>query len=212
MDTRKILSRQRKEKKGRSLHSYLFSFRTYFFLFLINCLSVTKSDYKIKLTFITVANPQILSNEFIAKNIEHSAYVIGDSSATCSTTTCPISETHNQIMIEFTGPIQSCKEMFQGLNTIKKVDLIQFDFSQVTDMDCMFKGCSELETIDFGEINTGLVSSMQRLFEGCKKLQSIDLSKFNFNQVKRIDFMFTDCELLETIPFGNTKDLKDLLS
>ena len=66
---------------------------------------------------------------------------------------CYLTEDDNNITLQFSEQITTCKKMFLNLNNIIEIDLSNFDFSQVTNMAMMLKGCTNLETIIFGNIN-----------------------------------------------------------
>ena len=67
---------------------------------------------------------------------------------------CELPNGLNNITLVFNEEIDSCESMFEGLNNIKVIDLSNFDFSKVTNMDSMFNECNGLENINFGNINT----------------------------------------------------------
>ena len=88
---------------------------------------------------------------------------------------------------------------------INRIDLSNFDMSNVTDMSYMFSGCSKLTTIKFSKlINTEKVIDMNNMFSHCSSLQELDLSCFNTENVVYMNNMFYICENLKslTLPFS----------
>ena len=56
---------------------------------------------------------------------------------------------NNNITIVFETQVDSCKNMFNGLNDILEIDLSNFDTSKVTNMDAMFNGCTGLKKYNY---------------------------------------------------------------
>ena len=63
--------------------------------------------------------------------------------------------------------------MFNNCSSLKKIQFISFDTSEVTNMNSMFKGCNSLEYLDLSNFNTTKVTNMQLMFYGCDKLKNI---------------------------------------
>ena len=72
-----------------------------------------------------------------------------------------------------------CSKMFKNCENIVKIDLSNFDTSEIEDMEGMFHGCTKLRSINFGNINTEKVKNMKNMFYDCINLETLDLSKFN---------------------------------
>ena len=133
------------------------------------------------------------------------------------------------IKIEFPQPINNCGYMFYDCNNITKVDLKNFEFSGITNMNDMFSGCTNLKNIEFSnekiknvknisymfnhcinleEINlstfdTENVTSMAGMFQHCENLKKINLENFQTNEVTQLSCMFNNCYNLSTITFSN---------
>ena len=117
------------------------------------------------------------------------------------------------ITMMFDKPVNSTYNMFSNLNSnIIKIDLSNFDFSQVTEMKFMFNSCKNLEYINFTNINTSLVSDMRDLFQDCFKLTSLDLSFFDTSLVTDMTFMFYGCNSLSSLDLSNfiTKKVENM--
>ena len=89
----------------------------------------------------------------------------------------------NIISIIFKKPLITCKQMFIDLKNIIEIDLSNYDFSSITNMDSMFNGCSNLIKINFTGVNTINVTTMNSLFQGCSSLENLDLSSLRTNNV-----------------------------
>ena len=63
----------------------------------------------------------------------------------------------------------------------------------ITDMSRMFAYCDSLRTLDLSNFNTSNITTMAGMFSGCQNLQSIDLSSFNTSNVKSMESMFNWC-------------------
>ena len=65
------------------------------------------------------------------------------------------------------------------MQSLKKVEFISCDTSQVYDMKYMFRRCTELEYVDISVFNTYNVIDMNTMFSQCRKLKAIKgLEKF----------------------------------
>ena len=110
----------------------------------------------------------------------------------------------NLIVIRYDTLLNSCQNMFNGINIIKEVDLTKFDFSNVNNMENMFRSCSNLIKVKFSNnIDTSSVSTMKGLFSSCTSLTTIDISKFKTQSLKVMEDMFASCSNLFSIDFSN---------
>jgi len=87
-----------------------------------------------------------------------------------------------------------CSE-FSEVN-LDKLDLTDWNVSEITDMTSMFNGCTELEYLDVSNWNVSNVTNMHSMFYGCYNLKELDISKWNTSNVKDMSFMFHGCESL----------------
>ena len=94
-------------------------------------------------------------------------------------------ETDNNIKLVFKNKINTTTYMFSGCKDIYKIDLSNFDSSEVTNMDFMFYSCSSIISINFTNFNTTKVKSMIYLFDRNEKLKYFDLSNFDTSQKLR---------------------------
>ena len=57
--------------------------------------------------------------------------------------------------------------------------------------------CNSLKNIDLSNFNTQNVKKMNAMFYGCDSLTNIDLSNFNTQNVKDMRDMFYECDSLK---------------
>ncbi|MEY8460037.1 BspA family leucine-rich repeat surface protein [Eggerthellaceae bacterium 24-137] len=88
-----------------------------------------------------------------------------------------------------TSSVANVSRMFDGCESLERVDLSTFDTSEVTDMSHMFNGCRSLKTINLSTFDTAKVMSMSGMFSGCFSLESLDLSSFDVSRVRNMNFM-----------------------
>ena len=75
------------------------------------------------------------------------------------------------ITMTFNNSVNSTYNMFSNLNSnIIKIDLSNFDFSQVTDMRFMFNSCKNVEYINFGNIKHLFSQLYERFISGLLKI------------------------------------------
>lgn len=93
-----------------------------------------------------------------------------------------------------TSNIVDMSLMFSNCNC--DIDLSKFDTSNVTDMCYMFACCSNLVELDLSSFNTTKVEDIQCMFDGCTSLISLDLSNFDAKSFKNYEYMFVACDKL----------------
>ena len=116
---------------------------------------------------------------------------------------CNLVGNKSNIILKFEERINSCANFFFNLENIIAIDLSQFDFSLVENMDYMFHGCSNLEKIKFGHINTSNVKTMVHTFYRCSNLISLDLSNFDTSNVENMASLFCACSNLKYLDLSN---------
>ena len=116
------------------------------------------------------------------------------------------------VIIRWSSPLTSCKDMFFSLANVVEINLNNFDSSQITDIYQMFYSCSKLISIHLKNFNTRLIKNMDRIFGDCKSLISLDLSSFDTSQVTTMRGTFGGCISLETINLSsfNTSSVKEM--
>ena len=84
-----------------------------------------------------------------------------------------------------------------------KLDLSDWDTSNVTNMANIFGRCSSLSYLNISGCDTSNVTSMSNMFVLCGKLPSLDVSHFNTSKVTTMDYMFNNCESLVSLDVSN---------
>ncbi len=88
--------------------------------------------------------------------------------------------------------------IFENCWRLKKLDLRNFDTSNISNMCNMFSFCYDLsEIIGLCRFNTSKVDNMKSMFYHCKSLKELNLSKFNTSNVTDMHSMFDTCESLK---------------
>ena len=123
-----------------------------------------------------------------------------------------ISIDNSNISMRWNYKVSSCSNMFEGLSNIIKIDLSNFDSSEVKSMYNMFHNCKSLISINFKNFNTSSVTNMGYIFDTCTSLTSIDLSSFKTSKVTDMQAMFDDCWSLISLDLSNfdTSNVKDM--
>lgn len=105
------------------------------------------------------------------------------------------------------------KHCFRDLK-VKKLDLSNLDYSNVTDMSNMFEWCERLEELNLSNFNTSNVTNMVAMFYHCRNLKTLDLSSFDTSNVTNMSSMFAGCEKLEKLILSNfnTSNVKSMFS
>ena len=96
----------------------------------------------------------------------------------------------NHVEIIMSDYVESYSYMFNGCNSITKIDLSNFDTSQVTNMYGMFNGCSSLTSLNLSNFDTSQVTDMYGMFYNCKNLEYINLQNFKDNSLTSFSNIF----------------------
>lgn len=103
--------------------------------------------------------------------------------------------------IEFlnTSYVASMCGMFENCSKLTKIDLSNFETSNVDDMSKMFSGCTSLAGIPgYKNLDVSNVKYMDEMFQGCK-FSSIDLSSWDTYKVSSMACMFKNCTSITSI-------------
>ena len=95
--------------------------------------------------------------------------------------------------------ITGMNSMFAGCDSLRTLDLSNFNTSNITTMYHMFSGCDYLKSVDLSSFDTSNVTTMEEMFYGCHDLKSVDLSSFDNSNVVTLYRMFFECNHLESI-------------
>lgn len=152
-------------------------------------------------------------------------------------TACSPFENCIDIKVINNSQITTMQKLFQYTNSLKELDLSDFDASRitslrgafnfsgvqkiyfgnfntskVTDMSKMFKECHRLENLDVRNFDTRNVESMQGMFSYCEApvLNTVDLSYWNLEKVRNMSYMFNNCTVEKVILGKTSKKLTDM--
>ena len=89
-----------------------------------------------------------------------------------------------------TSLCSEASHMFSGCKSLTSIDISDWDFSNVKDMNQMFYNCSNLVDLKLPD-NLGSSGSMYSMFYGCKALSAnTDFSKINISKTSDIRYFF----------------------
>ena len=111
-----------------------------------------------------------------------------------------------------TSNVTNMNYMFCGCSSLTSIDLKNFNTSNVTNMNRMFYNCSSLTSIDLSSFNTSNVTNMSNMFDNCSSLTSLDLSSFNTSNVTNMEYMFRNCSSLTSLDLSvfNTSNVTNM--
>ena len=95
-----------------------------------------------------------------------------------------------------TSNVTNMNNMFNDCTGLTYVDVSGFNTSNVNYMNRMFNWCGSLTYLDVSKWDTSKVSSMEFMFRGCKSLTYLDVSKWDTSKVINMDSMFYNCRTL----------------
>ena len=120
-------------------------------------------------------------------------------------------ETKGKYIIKYIFKIYLTKAnyIFSLCDSIKSIDLSNFNLQIVSNMHCMFSQCKSLTDINLLNINTQKVTDMSWMFWGCKSLTNLDLSSLDTQNVTSMLGMFSYCESLTKLDLSklNTQNV-----
>ena len=200
-------------------------------IFSNNKLSIVKSQFSnITLKIIGTGSKKVFSssNNFNKSYYPNMIYINGEKQPSIQNS-YDLNLTENNVELIWNNSINYCRDMFRECIDIIKIDLSNFntsnvinmvtmfmdcsklislnlsnfDTSKVTKMDSMFRNCPELLSLDLSYFDTSNVISMGALFYQSSKLYSIDLSSFNTSKVTNMGSMFSGCSSLNSLNLSN---------
>ena len=110
-------------------------------------------------------------------------------------------------LIKYTFPqgLKQTSYLFNHCSQLKKINLKNFDTSNLIKTRGMFQGCFNLESFQFFNTPIEKVIDMSGFFSSCKKLKNITLSNFNKEISVIMDNFFLYCNELETVDLSKFK-------
>ena len=102
-----------------------------------------------------------------------------------------------------TSNVTNMYGMFYETNSLTNLDVSNFDTSKVTNMGGMFEGMRSLTNLDVSNFDTSNVTDMRGMFSGMISLTNLDVSNFNTSNVTNMDSMFSDMSSLTNLDVSN---------
>lgn len=94
-------------------------------------------------------------------------------------------------------------DLFHHPDYVEKIDLSEYDTSNIVDMTLMFAHCSSLKELNVSNFDTRRVVDMYGVFQFCHSLVKLDLSNFNTSNVNNMGYMFNGCDSLVELDLSN---------
>ena len=111
--------------------------------------------------------------------------------------------TNFRFLVTNTSGMDGMPNMFIGYNSLKALDVSNFDTGNVTNMANMFSDCSSLKALDVSNFDTGKVTNFWGMFYNCASLTSLDVSNFDTSNVTEFGKMFYNCASLTSLDVSN---------
>ena len=110
------------------------------------------------------------------------------------------------------GKISDMSYMFYGCDSLKSINVINWNTKYVTNMSNIFSECKLLNSIEgISNWKTDEVINMSNMFYGCISLNPFpDISKWNTKKVKDISKMFSGCKSLPDLSEWNLSYVENM--
>lgn len=93
-----------------------------------------------------------------------------------------------------TSKITDMSDLFENYEGLLKIDMSNWNVSNVKRMDYMFRGCVNLEKIiGIEDLDVSSVENMEGMFDGCK-LFNQPLNNWKVSKVENMASMFIECK------------------
>jgi len=69
------------------------------------------------------------------------------------------------------------------INSLRNINLTNFNTSNVTNMESMFSSCNSLPNLNLSNFNTSNVTNMRNMFSGCVSLNHLNISNFETTKI-----------------------------
>jgi len=86
---------------------------------------------------------------------------------------------------------------------LKKVNLSNTSFSNITDLSYLFAGLNNVTEINLSGFSADNVENIYGMFMGCESVSELDLSSLNTSKVTNMAWLFGGCDNLSSINFGD---------
>ena len=135
----------------------------------------------------------ILDNKLAPTNTTLWFYSVGSVSSIVNNEQVP-----NSLVNLNTSNVTDMSGMFMAC-TLSDIDVIEFDTSQVKNMNSMFVECDSLTSLNLSNWNTEKVRDMGIMFCGSDSLTDLNLSNWNTSSVTNMSSMFEKCSNLANV-------------
>ena len=102
-----------------------------------------------------------------------------------------------------TSNVMNMKGMFAYCYALASLDVSSFDTSKTLNMHGLFVECRSLKRLDISSFDTSKVVNMSQLFDRCKSLIELDLSSFDTSNVRNMAAMFSECISLSSLDLSD---------
>ena len=134
---------------------------------------------KLKLTYLGGSTYLINSPEYMKNNINYPRFYDINSYSGNS-----YNLTYKLDLSDWdTSNINNMSGMFNNCYSLTYIDLSKFNTSKVQSMNAMFSNCYSLTYIDLSNFNTSNVATIAEMFAGTRKINMIDMSKFDLSKL-----------------------------
>ena len=88
--------------------------------------------------------------------------------------------------------------MFKNCYSLKSINLVSIDTSNIITMSYLFENCFKLKSLDLSNFNTNNVIDMSYMFNNCSDLHNLTIN-FNTEKVKKMEYMFGSCTKIKSL-------------
>jgi len=102
-----------------------------------------------------------------------------------------------------TQEVTTMNNMFMNLNSLKSLDVSNFDTSKVTNFTNTFRNMTTLTSLNISNFDTSSATTLRNMFSGMTELTELNISGFNTDKVTNETNMFADNLNLSKLTLGN---------
>ena len=111
-----------------------------------------------------------------------------------------------------TTNVRTLKRMFLRNENLEELNLSGFDTSKVWNFTNMLGSCENLKEVDMSMFDTSNATLLNAMFARCHKLEKLDLRNFDTSNAITMENMFIDCAELREIDVSsfNTSEVENM--
>ena len=95
--------------------------------------------------------------------------------------------------------------MFYNCNSLKSIDLTNFNPQNIINVNYTFSGCNSLIYLNISQFDAESLKHISSMFSNCNSLIILDLANLNANSISSFLSVFDNCESLRYIDLYNYK-------